>query len=412
MDACSSEKQPLLTMAEAYTRIQDSLTALVETETLPVASALGRVLSADIIAPLALPHYRNAAMDGYAFNSQDKPEQQVARLRLVGTSWAGKPFLGHVPRGACVRIFTGAVVPEGLDSVVMQEHVNILDEDIELPAQTRCYQNIRAAGEDVAEHDTLCTRHTKLTATHISLLTASGISAVNVLRQVNVVYFSSGDELVELGQTLQLGQIYNSNRYLLQALLSDACVNAQYGGVLPDDKALITERLSLAANDIDVIITTGGASVGAADYMTAVLAEIGTIGFWKIAVKPGKPFAFGRIGRSYFFGLPGNPGAVYVGFQQLIAPALVALSGAVVQPPLWLEAISLTALKKSPGREEYQFGQLSQDDKGRFTVIPAGPQGSHLLMTMSKANCLIRLPIECAGVAEGDVVNVKMINHL
>ncbi len=412
MDACSIDAKPLLTMADAYNRIQNALSTLVDTEALPIADALGRVLSTDIAAPLALPHYCNAAMDGYAFNSQDKPEQQGVHLRLVGTAWAGKPFLGHVPRGACVRIFTGAVVPDGLDSVVMQEQVQVVDEQIDVPAHIRCHQNIRAAGEDVAKHDMLCTRYTKLTAAHISLLVASGIRTVDVLRQVNVVYFSTGDELVELGQSLQLGQIYDSNRYLLQTLLTDACFNAHYGGALPDDKALIAEHLKLAASDYDVIITTGGASVGEADFISAVLVDIGSIDFWKIAVKPGKPLAFGRIGRSYFFGLPGNPGAVYVGFQQLLAPALVALTGAIVQPPLWLSAISLKQLKKSPGREEYQFGLLSHDDKGRLTVVPAGPQGSHLLMTMAKANCLIRLPIECAGVAEGQLVSVRIINHL
>jgi molybdopterin molybdotransferase len=356
---------------------------------------------------MAMPHERNAAMDGYAFCSQAITTDRAFTLDLVGTSWAGKPFTPALQAGQCVRIFTGAVVPEKADSVVMQEHVKAESLRIHFPAQTKIQQNIREVGEDVQTGDLLFTAAKKFTAFDLSLLASVGIAQVTVKRPLRLAFFSTGDELTALGQMLASGNIYDSNRYLLQGLLADTSYHVVDGGILADDKQLLHDTLVQTAATVDAIITTGGASVGEADYVHEVLAACGDVAFWKIAMKPGKPLAFGKIGACYFFGLPGNPVAVAATLQQLVAPALRQLSGASAVKPLRLLATCTTALKKARGRQDFQRGILTQDATGEFFVASSGTQGSHVLSTLAHSDCYIVLPAECSGVEVGEKVTIE-----
>ncbi|MFZ2449625.1 MAG: gephyrin-like molybdotransferase Glp [Methylovulum miyakonense] len=407
IDRCAFGPKPLLTVDEALARIRSAIDPIQETETVPLTAALGRILACPVYAAVNVPGDNNAAMDGYAFASDEVVSSRAFALRCVGTSWAGRPYQGVLAAGECVRIFTGAVVPKQADSVLMQEQVRVDGPLVHFPAQVKAKQNVRMAGEDVRQGGLVCAYPKTLTPIDLSLLAAAGIAEVPVLRPLKIAFFSTGDELVALGQTLATGQIYDSNRYLLMGLLADNAYTVIDGGVIADDKDELEAKLIDASRYSDAIITTGGASVGEADYIREILQRCGQVDFWKIAMKPGKPLAFGKIGAGYFFGLPGNPGAVFATFQHLVVPALRQLAGLSAKQPLRVRATCTSALKKAPGRQEFQAGILSQDAAGEFFVGSAGQQGSHLLATLHKANCHIVLPSECQGVQLGEQVIVE-----
>jgi molybdopterin molybdotransferase len=301
-------------------------------------------------------------------------------------------------------------LPEQTDSVIMQEHIQREGQQVHFPANVKTQQNVRAIGEDVPQGALLCVQGKKLTAVDLALLANAGVSMVTVLRAINIAIFSTGDELAEPGQALSTGQIYDSNRYLLTGLLSDPCYNVNDLGVIADNKQTLTDAFTTAAATHDVIISTGGASVGDADYVKEVLTECGQINFWKLAIKPAKPLTFGNIGACYFFGLPGNPVSAQVTFQQIVAPALQQLTGAAMTHRLQLTAICTSVLKKSAGRQEFQRGILSQNEHGKLFVDSAGQQGSNILSALSVANCYIVLPSECQDVDVGDKVLVEPFN--
>lgn len=407
IDPCSLEAKPLLSLDEALASIKSTIQPANDPERVSLKDALGRVLSENVFSPINIPYDRNSAMDGYALSSNDIHPEKAVKLTLAGTSWAGKPFNGFLQTGQCVRIFTGAVVPNGADSVVIQEQVSLDGENISFPANIKAYQNIREAGEDVKQGGLLCPRQKKLTPADIGLLASAGITDVSVVRKLNIAFFSTGDELIGLGQQPVPGKIYDSNRYMLAGLLTDPCYNIVDMGVIPDNKQQIEGSLKQASKSNDVILTTGGASAGEADYINEILASCGEVRFWKIAIKPGKPLAFGKIGACYFFGLPGNPISAMVTFQQLVAPALNLLSGAQTKKPLRFLATCTTALKKSSGRQDFQRGILTQDVDGNFFVASTGQQGSHILSSMSRGNCYIILPSECKDVSSGELVLVE-----
>jgi len=407
IDVCSLEPKPLLTVNEALQRINAAIQPIEDSEPVALKNAVGRVLSDPVHSPINIPHERNAAMDGYAFCSDACTPKQPFTLELVGASWAGRPFAGQLQAGQCVRIFTGAVVPEQADSVIMQEQVEVDGQTIHFPANAALRKNIREIGEDVKSGDLLCGQPKKLTVNDIGLFASAGIDKVTVKRALKIVFFSTGDELTPLGQTLDSGKIYDSNRYLLNGLLLDPCYQVVDGGVIADDRDVLEKTLLEAADNFDVIITTGGASVGEADYVKEILESCGEVNFWKIAMKPGKPLAFGKIGRSYFFGLPGNPVTVVTTFQQIVAVALQRLSGAPEAKPLRFTATCTTALKKAPGRQEFQRGIVTQNENGEFKVASSGIQGSHILSSLSRSNCYIILPSDCAGTEVGDKVVVE-----
>ncbi|WP_374090295.1 gephyrin-like molybdotransferase Glp [Methylomicrobium lacus] len=404
-DLCSREA--LLSIEAARARIAASIRPVAGVERVTLPHALGRVLAEPVRSPLDIPHDRNAAVDGYAFSSRDIDAWQPFRLRLAGVSWAGKPFQGLLKAGECVRIFTGAVVPSAADSVVMQEFASVDGGHIEFPAAVPARRFVREIGEDVKRGEFLCGAGKKLGAIELGLFASAGIYDVAVKRPVTIAYFSTGDELTGIGQPLAPGQIHDSNRYILGGLLDDPHYRAADLGVIGDDRRQLEDALSQAALSHDVIITTGGASVGEADFIQQVLAGLGEVHVWKIAMKPGKPLAFGKIGNAWFFGLPGNPVAVAVTFQQIVEPALRRLVGLAPANPLRIKATLTTALKKEIGRLEFQRGILTQDAAGEFFVACAGGQGSHMLAAMSASNCYIILPTDCGGVPAGEPVWVE-----
>lgn len=416
IDACSLDSKRLLTVQEALDNIKANTVPVTDTDTLALKNALGRVLAEAVYSPINLPYDRNAAMDGYAYASTDIDPEYPFTLNMVGTSWAGNPFNGQLLPGQCIRIFTGAVVPVHADSVIMQENVTAESQIIHFPAHAKPMQNVREAGEDIKQGELLCQRGKKLSVYDISLLAAAGVANVPVWRPINIGFFSTGDELTVLDQTpsqsLTSGKIYDSNRYTLNGLLIDPAYHATDLGIIADNPLQLEQQVIQAAQDFDVIISTGGASVGDADYVKDILARCGTVNFWKLAIKPGKPLAFGKIGACHFFGLPGNPIAVVTTFQQLVTPALRQISGANECKRLRLKATATCLLKKAPGRQEFLRGIFSQDDDGNLSVTSAGKQGSHILSSMSRSNCFIVLPAESSGVQIGDKVMIEPFNLL
>ena len=407
---CIQEMPVKLSVQQALDKIETAITAVSDTEKCNLQNALERIIAEPVLSKINIPSDRNASMDGYAVCSADLTHQPVL-LELIGTSWAGKPFLYKILPGQCVRIFTGAVVPAGADSVIMQERVKIDDEKILFPEHCVAFENIREPGEDIKQGENLINAPKRLHAADIGLLATAGIYDVSVFRKLKIAFFSTGDELISIGQQPRPGQIYDSNRYLLYGLLKDVAYECADQGVLIDDKQLIKTKLLELSKHYDVIISTGGASVGDADYIKEIIDEIGTVNFWKIAMKPGKPLAFGRIKQSYFFGLPGNPVSVIATFQQIVTPALKKLSGEKFATPLTIKAMLTRTLKKIPGRLEFQRGILSRAADGELQVESAGKQASNILSAASHANCYIVLPTECAGIAAGQEVSVQPFNN-
>ncbi len=407
IDACIQTENRLLTLEETLTRIRSSIEPIIDSEKVNLYDALGRVLAESVMSPIDLPYHNNASMDGYAVASSDINPDHPFSLNLIGTSWAGRPYEGNILPGQCVRIFTGGVLPESLDTVVMQEHVQRIGETVHFPAKIQALQHVRIAGEDIPENALLITAPKRLSAIDLGLLASAGIYQVNVKRKIKIAFLSTGDELTPLGQALTPGNIYDSNRYMLSALLKEEAFSTTDLGVVPDDKDQLENLLIAVAETHDAIITTGGASVGEADFIQEILDTIGQVELWKIAVKPGKPLAFGSIGACRLFGLPGNPVSVVLAFQRIVIPGLRFMAGLSPEKPLQLTAICLESIKKVPGRIEFMRGVLSQSDNGKNQVRSAGKQGSHILSSMSQANCFIVLPSDSDGIKKGDKVAVE-----
>jgi len=391
---------------QARQLIQQSLTPITEQELVNLRNALQRTLASDVLSPMNVPPHNYSAMDGYAVRFGDLADAPC-KLRIIGSAYAGHAFDGHVSAGECVRIMTGALIPDGCDSVVMQEHVKIDGSWIETGEGHRQGQNIRLAGEDIAQGATVLTRGRMIRPAEMGLFASLGFNEVMVYRKLRVALFSTGDELQQPGSPLAAGQIYDSNRYSLFGMLGEPGVEIIDMGNIRDDKASLKAALLEAAKQADVIITSGGVSVGEADYVKQLLAEIGEVVFWKIAMKPGRPLAYGKIGTCHFFGLPGNPVAVMVTFQQFVRDALRLLMGQQPKPTLTFQAVSASPIRKIPGRMEFQRGILSQDENGRWIVHTTGEQGSGILSSMSKANCFIVLPESQGDIEAGYTVQVQ-----
>lgn len=407
IDTCNFEAKGLISIEQALQTIKQSVEPINEIERVRLKNARDRILASPVFCPINIPPERNSAMDGYAFASSDIKPGQAFSLSLAGTSWAGKPYQKKLKKNQCVRIFTGAVVPDGTDSVIMQESVKKNQNSIILPASTTARQNIREAGCDIKIKSDLLTAPKILSAIDIGLLASAGIYDIPAYRKLNIAFFSTGDELTAIGNPLKPGQIYDSNRYALYGLLSNNNYNISDLGVITDDKDLLEKTLVSAANTNDVIISTGGASVGDADYIKEILEKCGTVAFWKVAIKPGKPLAFGNIKNCYFFGLPGNPVSVIATFHKIVFPALQHLAGIPIKKAIQLNAVCTSSLKKEKGRQEYQRGILTQNNPGEFYVESAGKQGSNIMSAMSRANCYIVLAIDSTGVSVGEKVVVE-----
>lgn len=405
-DPCAAPKG-LLSVNEAQQRIAALITPIAGVEQLAIRAALGRILAAPVISTINVPPYTNSAMDGYALRGSDLPTDGTARLRVIGRAMAGAPFAGTVNAGEAVRIMTGAAVPDGADTVLMQERVQVSGEHIAVSAGHKPGENVRMAGEDMAVGSTVLEPGRQLLPADLGVIASLGLAEVRVWRKLRVAFFSTGDELKSLGEVLEAGQIYDSNRYTLHGMLTRIGVELLDLGVIRDDRAAIRNAFHDAAANADVVITSGGVSVGEADFVKQTLDELGQVDFWKIAMKPGKPLAFGKVGDAVFFGLPGNPVSVMATFYQFVQPALQRMMGMGAIPSMTLRVPCAVDLKKEIGRTEYQRGILQTCADGTLSVTTTGRQGSHVLTSMSKSNCFIILPAESAGARAGELVEVQ-----
>ena len=406
--SCQDDYDPhSLPITEAAEHIMSEVTPVSDTETLPLREALNRVLAQAVDSTINVPGHRNSAMDGYALHQRDLPDAGTTEFKLIGKTLAGHPYSGAVGERECVRIMTGAVLPADCDTVVIQEQAEAHDTTIKIGSGHRQGQNIRLAGEDITAGQTVLTAGRRLSAADIGLLASIGVAEVTVTRRLKVAFFSTGSELRPVGEPLTAGQVYDSNRYTLFGMLTRIGAEIFDLGIVADDRAAITATFKQAAASADVIITSGGVSVGEADYIRELLAEHGQVHFWKVAVKPGRPLAFGRIKNAAYFGLPGNPVSVMVTFYVLVQPALKAMMGeARLQPVLLIRARSLGKLRKRPGRVEFQRGILKRGEDGEYTVQKTGAQGSGILSSMTSANCLVMLGMEEKEIAPGGWVEV------
>lgn len=377
-----------------------------------IRNALGRVLAGDVISPIDVPAHDNSAMDGYALAGAALSPTGETRLRIAGAALAGRAFSGQAGAGECVRIMTGAMMPAGCDTVVIQEVVRVEGEQIVVPAGQKPGGNWRRAGEDLAAGRPALNAGRMLRPAELGLLASLGIAEIPVRRRLRVAIFSTGDELCSIGAQPAAGEIFDSNRYTLHGMASRLGCDVFDLGVVRDRPDALEAALREAAANSDVILTSGGVSVGEADFIRELLARLGEVLFWKIAMKPGRPMAFGRIGGAFLFGLPGNPVAVMVTFYQFVRDALLAMMGADPLPQVPLLPVSCaSALKKQPGRTEFQRGALFRHDGG-WRVRSAGAQGSGILRSMAQANCFIVLEHGRGNVAAGETVLVQLMEGL
>ena len=409
--SCADDYDPnSMPVAKAREVIARFLQPVSATERLSVRAALGRVLAEDVVSPFNVPAHDNSAMDGYAVRFTDLKGDGDATLKVTGTAFAGAPFRGAVRAGECVRIMTGGVVPTGADTIVMQEHVKAVQDRVTIGPGHRKGQNLRLAGEDLAAGQIALKRGVPLRPADVGLIASLGIGEVTVYRRLRVAFFSTGDELVSIGTQLKEGQIFDSNRYTIHGMLTRLGCEVLDMGVVRDDPQLLEKAFHDAADAADVVITSGGVSVGEADFVKELLNKLGEVVFWKIAMKPGRPLAYGKIGHAHFFGLPGNPVSVMVTFYQFVRDALLTLSGRDPVPPLpTFKVPCVSSLKKAPGRTEFQRGVLERDSHGTWSVRVTGEQGSGILRSMSEANCFIILPDNQGNVASGTLVEIQLM---
>ncbi|MBS3746378.1 MAG: molybdopterin molybdotransferase MoeA [Wenzhouxiangellaceae bacterium] len=395
---------PALPLEQARERILERVEPVSGRHQVALRDALGRILAAPVSAAIDVPNYTNSAMDGYAVRAADVAETG-AQLHQVGESFAGHPFAGRVESGQCVRIMTGAVLPEGADSVVMQERTEVEGDRVRFAQACQPGANVRLAGEDVASGQMVFEAGHRIDSADLGVLASVGAAEVGVRALPRVAFFSTGDEIVPVGQPLAPGKIHDSNRHTLFGLLTELGVEVHDLGIVPDVPEALDAALQRASS-FDAVMTTGGVSVGAADYVLEALEKAGSVGFWQVAMKPGRPLAFGNLGPALFFGLPGNPVSAMVTFIQLVRPALVKLAGASPAATLAFEVPTRSAISKKRGRREFQRGRLVMTEQGPV-VEPFGHQGSGVLRSMSAADCFINLAPEESSIEAGANVRVE-----
>lgn len=405
----------LMPLEQALTTMHSSVSNVCEKISLALPQALGFILAEDIKSPLNVPGFNNSAMDGYALNQADLLNCSVDNpitLKLVGRSFAGAPYTGTLASGCCIRIMTGAVMPDCADTVVMQERTEANAELITFKLLPKLGDNVRRAGEDLKKNQIVLQSGHQLTVRDIPLIASLGLAEIAVYRKLKVAVLSSGDELKNLGEKLKEGDIYDSNRYSIIALLSRLNVDIIDFGIIKDDLNLIREAVKSADLQADVVITSGGVSVGEADFIKDVLTELGSIGFWKLAIKPGKPFAFGKLKNSVFFGLPGNPVSAMVTLYQLAVPTMRKMSGLNTKPTIRFNATTVDKLKKTAGRTDFQRANYSVNENGTFSVSITGSQGSGIFSSMSQSNCFIVLEQDRENVEVGETVLIEPYSTL
>jgi molybdopterin molybdotransferase len=414
--SCADDYDPnSMPVDKARTLIRQFLTPVSTVERVHLRFALERILAHDVVSPMDVPGHDNSSMDGWAVRFADLQAGGEITLKRVGDSYAGKPFDGSIGAGEAVRIFTGGVMPAGADTVVMQERAQETAGGVTMApgAVAKAGQNRRFAGEDLKRGSIVFHAGQPLRPAEIGMLASLGINEVGVYRRLRVAFFSTGDELRSIGQPLAAGQIYDSNRYTLFGMLTRLHCDVVDLGVIPDLPDALERAFAAAAASADVVITSGGVSVGEADFVKTLLDKLGEVLFWKIAMKPGRPLAYGRIGEAHFFGLPGNPVSVMVTFYEFVRDALLVLQGRANVAPMPLFKATLAApIRKAKGRTEFQRGILTPDDAGGWQVRTTGDQGSGILSSMSQANCFIVLSSDTGDVAPGTPVDVQLLEGL
>ncbi|MFC0229338.1 molybdopterin molybdotransferase MoeA [Serratia aquatilis] len=409
MDHCHTSD--LISLEQALDKMLSQISPLQQTESIALTSAAGRITATPVISPIAVPPFANSAMDGYAVRIGEL--QANVPLPVAGKAFAGAPFNGVWPANSCIRIMTGAPIPFGADAVIMQEQAEVSEAGVRFNATVNSGQNIRLAGEDILKGANVLPAGVKLGAAQLPLLASLGVADVQVIRKLKVALFSTGDELQPIGQPLQDGQIYDTNRFAVRLMLEQLGCSVIDLGIIPDDQAALRAAFLKADSEADVVISSGGVSVGEADYTKQMLDELGNVSFWKLAIKPGKPFAFGKLQNAWFCGLPGNPVSAALTFYQLVQPLLAKLAGHTEwhMPPR-LKARALTPLKKSPGRLDFQRGIFTSNAEGELVVSTTGHQGSHVFSSYSQGNCFIVLERERGSVAAGETVEIEPFNAL
>lgn len=404
----------LLTVSQAQQLLVDAMSPVTESESISIADADKRIVAQDVVSPINVPQYDNSAMDGYALSDAGLrspiSSELLTQFTLVGESFAGRPFEGVLAHGECIRIMTGAVIPVGTDAVIMQESTIVEHQTVTIAKPVKLDANIRRAGEDIAQQQVVFAPGHRLNAIDIGLLASLGCAEINVWRKLKIAILATGDELTYPGEPLAPGHIYETNSVVLQQLLMRFGADVLSLGIIADDKAAIKEAFTQADAYADVVISSGGVSVGEADYTKTVLDEMGRTAFWKVAMKPGKPFAFGKLPDSCFMGLPGNPVSASITFHQLVLPALFRLAGTTMPAPKTLTAITQSAIRKRPGRTDFQRGVWSVDASGQVIVTPLAAQGSGMLSSLSRANCFVVLAQDNNGHVAGDQVTISLFD--
>jgi molybdopterin molybdotransferase len=401
-----------LPVSLARQAIERFITPIDSVELVPLREALDRVLARDVISPIDVPAHDNAAMDGWALRFADLDTDGPKAFEPIGTALAGKPFTGTVAPNQAVRIMTGAVMPADCDTVVIQELVATDGQGIIIPPRQQQGQHRRLRGEDLCAGKAAVSAGRLLRPAELGLLASLGIALVPVQRRLRVAFFSTGDELRSLGEPLDPGCVYDSNRYTLMGMLTRLGVELIDLGVVPDSPQALEAAVREASRTADAIVSSGGVSVGEADFTREIMNRLGEVAFWTIAMRPGRPMAFGRIGQASYFGLPGNPVAVMITFLFFVRDALVRQSGASPRPVLPVPVRSMMAIRKKPGRTEYQRAIVGIGEDGVLQARLTGSQGSGVLRSMSEANCLMVLHHDQTAIESGDIVDAILFEGL